>query len=212
MKSLRFNFLEIYEIQYITMLIANIVILFFTDRKLAWVFIVVLATHIFFTVIISNGLNKFIQEDRKYTKFFINEAKVNLIGVSSIFISGLCLEYMHNIGLPELSIKSEVIILVVYILTCIIGGMRYYDVRTSCNSGWSTATKEVKVNNIKDNCLNGRYCKIFMDKETDVKFEVGKRYKITYLSGTLGLYVIEAKEVEASRIKITISDYKDSNN
>lgn len=212
MKDLRFNFLEIYEIEYIAIIIANIVLLFFADRDVYWVFLITLAAQIFFTVIISNGLNKFIQEDKRYTKFFVTEARVNLIGISFIFIGGLCLEYMHNIGLPELSIKSEVIVLVVYILTCIIGGMRYYDVRTSCSSGWSTATKEVKVNNLKDNCLNGRYCKIFMDKETDVKFEVGKRYKITYLSGTLGLYVIEAKEVEASRIKITISDYKDSNN
>lgn len=195
MKNSRFSFLEIYEILYIMSIIC-IDILLFTEMSKLWVWSVVVLAELMLTYKIITGLNAYVKEDKQYTKFFICEAQINLFIASIIFMSGLTLGYIHNFGWVELTLLNKVAILIIYILTYIIVGMRYYDIKTSCNSYWATAEKVVKVNNIKSNCLNDRYCKIYMDKRTDVIFDIGKRYKIKYLSGTLGLYVIEAKEVE----------------
>lgn len=141
---------------------------------------------------IMQDISRNMHKDRDYTMFFTSglfkDIKVSII--LQIGLVTLCSIF------GDMAVYIKVIILVIYIAGNIVSMTRYYDIKTSWKSGWVTATKKIKISKIEDNCLNGRYCKIYMDKKTDMRFAVGKIYKITYLSGTLGMYVIEAEEGE----------------
>lgn len=191
MENGRITKLDIVEFIYIIFSIAGFVNVVLPHRTAVWngIFSLACTIGIFGIVYWIELLKTKIVKEKEYTKYFIESSERNILnGYISVCLINILVTYI------QLSTRYKVIAAIAVVFIYVVVYMRYYDIRTSFKYNWHTGVKTIKVTKIKDNCLNGRYCKIYTDKSMGYKYDIGGTYKIEYLASTFGLYVVKAEK------------------
>lgn len=135
-------------------------------------------------------------DDReKYCRYF-EGLRSKYISSLVAYTVGFIIEVLMVVLCKNTAVKiTAVIASLLLIVQIIVYIVRYIDVASLFNTGFTSKHIDISVNKVTKREVNGVYCTIYLDS-LKIKLEKGKKYRAVYLSKTLGHYLVDIEEIK----------------